>query len=275
VSEAGAEKSSSIVERRGPLAIVTISNPAKRNALDPDLLVDLIDALGGLSGSRGGADGPAPRVVLFRGAGEKSFCSGFDISAIPTRIPPAEFAARSPRNLVQEMIGLVEAFPVPTIAMINGHAWGAGCELTTACDLRVAVEDATFGMPPAKLGIIYSPVGLTRFIRLIGVANTKEMFLTARAIDAQRALSMGLVNHVVPRAQLEPFVLSLASDIAGNAPLAVRGMKRVIGACSAHALSPEDEAEAARLIAESFASEDLVEGQAAFLEGRKPEFKGK
>ncbi len=257
-----------IVERRGHVALLVISNPAKRNALHPDLLLDLIEALAALRGEE-------VRALVLRGAGEKSFCSGYDISAIPTRIPPEDFAARSPRNLVQEAIGLVEAFPVPTIAMLNGHAWGAGCELATACDLRVAVPEATFGMPPAKLGIIYSPRGLKRFLNLIGVANTKEMFFTARGVDAARALDMGLVNHVVPREALEDFVFGLASDIAAGAPLALRGMKRVIGLCLAHDLAPEDEAEATRLIAETFASEDLVEGQAAFLEGRKPRFSGR
>jgi len=257
-----------VVERRDNLALLVLNNPAKRNALNPDLLLDLIDALDRLRGED-------VRALVFRGAGEKSFCSGYDISAIPTRIPPEDFATRSPRNLVQEAIGLVEEFPLPTIAMLNGHAWGAGCELATACDLRVAVPEATFGMPPAKLGIIYSPRGLKRFLNLIGVANTKEMFFTARGVDAARALDMGLVNHVVPRGELDDFVFGLASDIAAGAPLALRGMKRVIAFCLAHDLAPEDEAEATRLIAETFASEDLVEGQAAFLEGRKPRFKGK
>jgi enoyl-CoA hydratase/carnithine racemase len=180
-----------IVERRDGAALLVIDNPAKRNALNPDLLIDLIEALDRLRGED-------VRALVFRGAGEKSFCSGYDISAIPTRIPPENFAQQSHRNLVQT-IGLVEAFPLPTIAMLNGHAWGAGCELATACDLRVSVPEATFGMPPAKLGIIYSPRGLKRFLNLIGVAHTKEMFFTGRGVDAARALDMGLVNHLVPQ----------------------------------------------------------------------------
>jgi len=258
-----------ILERRDAVATLVLNNPAKRNALNLDLLAEFLSALEAL-------EKEDVRALVVRGAGDRSFCSGFDISAIPTRIPPSEFAEKAPRNLVQRAIGLLEAFPVPTIAMINGHAWGAGCEIITACDLRVAVPEATFGMPPARLGLIYSPRGLTRFIDLIGVASTKEMFFTALPVKADRAREMGLVNRLVPREELEGVVNELADAIASNAPMALRGMKRVIAGCVAERpLSPEREAEAARLVAASFASEDLVEGQAAFLEGRKPRFKGR
>lgn len=257
-----------IVTRQGAVATLVINNPAKRNALYLDLLADFMEALATL-------EKEDVRVLVIRGAGDKSFCSGFDISAIPTRMPPSEFREKAPRNVVQEAIGALEHFPVPTIAMVNGHAYGAGCELITACDLRVSVDAATFGMPPARLGIIYSPAGLTRFLNLIGVAATKEMFFTAKPVDAPRALATGLVNHVVAREDLEEFVARMAGAIAANAPLAVRGMKRIINACvEERPLSAKTEEEAFQLIAQSFASEDLVEGQAAFLEGRKPRFKG-
>lgn len=258
-----------IVTQQDSIATLVINNPAKRNALYIDLLVDFMEALAAL-------EKKDVRVLVIRGAGEKSFCSGFDISAIPTRMPSSEFKEKAPRNVVQEAIGALARFPVPTIAMVNGHAYGAGCELITACDLRVAVEEATFGMPPARLGIIYSPVGLTRFLNLIGVAATKEMFFTALPVDAPRALAIGLVNHVVARTDLQETVAEMARSIAANAPLAVRGMKRVINACiEERPLSAAMEEEAFHLVAESFASEDMAEGQAAFLEGRKPRFKGR
>ena len=170
----------------------------------------------------------------------------------------------------------VSAHPYPVVAAINGHCLGGGLELAVRCDIRVCAEGAKLGMPPAKLGLIYAHTGLERFIDVIGVAFTRELFLTGRNVDAARAERIGLVNEVHPAEDLERAALELAGEIAANAPLSTRGNKQAIETLSQFSrLTPEQERELIELRESCFASEDFREGIRAFGEKRKPNWQGR
>jgi enoyl-CoA hydratase/carnithine racemase len=214
------------------------------------------------------------RCLVFRGAGDKAFCSGFDIAAIPTG--PQE--GDRPDLAVERAMEAVEAVPCPTVAFLNGAAFGAGAELAATCDLRVARPGVQIGMPPAKLGVVYAPAGLRRFLHLVGPARARELFFTGRPVDADEALAMGLVDRLVPADRAEGAALALAAEIAGNAPLAVQGMKRVLRLLEAAAergFTAEEREEIAQLRRRAFESDDVREGRAAFLEKRPPRFGGR
>jgi enoyl-CoA hydratase/carnithine racemase len=170
----------------------------------------------------------------------------------------------------------VSAHPYPVVAAINGHCLGGGLELAVRCDLRVCAASAKLGMPPAKLGLIYGHTGLERFIDVIGVAYTKQLFLTGRNLDADRAERIGLVNEVVADGEVESAALALASEIAGNAPLSMKGNKRAIETLARFPrLTEEQERELVELRRSCFASEDFREGIRAFAERRPPRWQGR
>jgi enoyl-CoA hydratase/carnithine racemase len=171
---------------------------------------------------------------------------------------------------------VVSAYPYPVVAAINGHCLGGGLELAVRCDLRVCAAGAKLGMPPAKLGLIYGHTGLQRFIDVVGVARTKELFLLGRDVDADEASRMGLVNQVAPAAELERAALELAAEIAANAPISMRGNKRAIEILARNpTLTAEQEAELVELRRSCFRSEDFREGIQAFAEKRKPRWTGR
>ena len=245
---------------------LTISNPAKRNALDHPIL----DAIAAVLDDIGDA-----RVVLLTGAGGM-FSSGYDIGEIPDDVF-AEEAERLVAHPFASALGALADCEVPTVAALPGHTIGGGLELALACDLRVAADGILLGMPPAKLGLVYSHTGLRRFLEAIGAPRTRELFLTARNVDARTALDWGLVNRVVGVSDLESAALDLAQDIAANAPLSVRGNKRAIRellAAEGH-LDPEVERELIELREASFQSEDLREGVRAFGQKRPARWKGR
>jgi enoyl-CoA hydratase/carnithine racemase len=254
---------------------LTISNPAKRNALDHPILDAISATLGDLSrlGGAGGSLSDA-RCVVVTGA-HGMFSAGYDIG----EIPDTEFEERAERLVAHpftQAIDALEAFPYPTLAALPGHTIGGGLELALACDLRVADAEIKLGMPPAKLGLVYSHTGLRRFIDAIGAARTRELFLLGSYIDAPTALAWGLVSRVSAASELEALSLELARELAGNAPLSQTGNKRVIAALL-HAESelPADvEAELIELRSASFASQDLREGMRAFAERRTPSWRG-
>ena len=245
---------------------LTISNPAKRNALDHPIL----DAIAAVLDDIGDA-----RVVLLTGA-DGMFSSGYDIGDIPDDVF-AEEAERLVAHPFAAALDALEACEVPTVAALPGHTIGGGLELALACDLRVAADGILLGMPPAKLGLVYSHTGLRRFLDAIGAPRTRELFLTARNVDARTALDWGLVNQVVGASDLESAALDLAQDLAANAPLSVRGNKRAIRELLAAEgqLDPEVERELIELREASFRSEDLREGVRAFGQKRPARWKGR
>jgi enoyl-CoA hydratase/carnithine racemase len=248
---------------------LTISNPAKRNALDHPILDAISATLAELGSSTSDA-----RCVVVTGA-HGMFSAGYDIG----EIPDDEFEERAERLVAHpftQAIDALEAFPYPTLAALPGHTIGGGLELALACDLRVAQAGIRLGMPPAKLGLVYSHTGLRRFIDAIGAARTRELFLLGSYIDAATALAWGLVNRVVAAEELDAATLDLAGVLAGNAPLAQTGNKRVIAALlRAEGELPADvEQELIELRRASFASQDLREGMRAFAERRIPNWRG-
>jgi enoyl-CoA hydratase/carnithine racemase len=248
---------------------LTISNPAKRNALDHPILDAISHTLIELADPASEA-----RCVLVTGA-HGMFSAGYDIGEIPAE----EFEERAEKLVAHpftEAIDALEAFPYPTVAMLPGHTIGGGLELALSCDLRVAQDGIKLGMPPAKLGLVYSHTGLRRFIDAIGVPRTRELFLLGKYVDAQTALAWGLVTRVAAPEELESLTIEIAGELAGNAPLSQRGNKRVIAELLlAESELPADvEAELIELRQASFASQDMREGMRAFAEKRPPRWRG-
>ena len=253
---------------RDAVARLRLNNPDKRNPLDHDVLDALAAALPGLD------RGIDVRCVVITGAG-RAFSAGYDIGAIPEQSfeRDAEALVAHPFHAAMEA---VSAHPYPVLAAINGHCLGGGLELAVRCDLRICAAGAKLGMPPAKLGLIYGHTGLERFIDVIGVAATRDLFLTGRTVDAERALAIGLVGEVVPDDEIEAASLELAALVASNAPLSTKGNKRAIETLARFPrLTPEQERELIELRESCFASEDFREGIAAFAEKRKPRWQGK
>ena len=203
------------------------------------------------------------------------FSAGYEIGEIAGGGFQEE-AERLVAHPFTEAIEALEAFPLPTLAALSGHTIGGGLELALACDLRVAAENIKLGMPPAKLGLVYSHTGLRRFLDAIGAPRTRELFLLGTYIDANTALSWGLVNRVCSTAEVESAALGLAAELAANAPLSQIGNKRVIaGLLRAQTSLPDDVAEELlELRRASFASLDLREGMTAFAEKRAPRWRG-
>ena len=255
-----------VVDEPAPdVARLTISNPERRGALDHAILDALAATLPELDA----------RCVIITGE-EDIFSAGYDLGGLSEEVPPEE-AHRLVAHPFVDALDAVEAYPHPTVAALNGHTIGGGLELALACDLRIAAAQIKLGMPPAKLGLVYSHTGLRKFIETIGAPRTRELFLVGRRIDAATAERWGLVNGVADPGRLAEEALRLAVEIAGNAPLAQLGNKRIIRELTAAQmpLDPEIERELLELRRSCFATEDFREGVRAFAEKRPPRWQGR
>lgn len=247
---------------------IRVSNPERRNALDHEILDALAETMPRLD------RGIETRCVLITGA-PPAFSAGYDLASIPadTFERDAEALVAHPFHDAMEALA---AHPWPTVAAINGHCLGGGLELAITCDLRICAAGAKLGMPPAKLGLVYGHTGLRKFIDTIGTARTKELFLTGRNYDAERAERTGLVHETVDDDALEKVSVELAADIAANAPLSMRGNKRAIEVLTSNPVLSEQQEGALIALREScFSSADLREGIEAFAEKRKPRWQGR
>jgi enoyl-CoA hydratase/carnithine racemase len=254
-----------LIEQRGAAAWVTLNRPDVRNALSRDLNLRLQDLAGELEHNED------VHAIVLTGAGDKAFCAGADLKE-RKGVPAAESA-----TFINAIGGAINSFGElrkPTICMMNGSAYGGGLELALACDFRICVEGAEMGLTEVRLGIMPGAGGTQRLPRLIGESRAKELILLGRRIGAAQALAYGLVNQVVPRAQLRPAVDALLAELAGCAPLSVTSAKSAIergyGQTMDQGLAIERECYEVTLF-----SEDRDEGLAAFAEGRPPKYQGR
>ena len=244
---------------QGAVAVLTIDRPKALNALNPDVLADLKAAFEGI-------DQNTVRCVVLTGAGDKSFVAGADIGSMST-MTKAEGEAFG--KLGNDIFLMIESFPLPVIAAVNGFALGGGCELAMSCDIRICSDNAMFGQPEVGLGITPGFGGTQRLARLVGMGMAKQLLYTARNIDAAEALRIGLVNAVVPQAELMDTALKMANTIAKNAPIAVRACTKAVNEGMQVSIDKAVEIEE-KLFGDCFETHDQVEGMACFLSREKP-----
>ena len=253
-----------LIADHGAVRRITVNRPDKLNALNAATLDALHEAF------RAAAADDTVRVVVLTGAGPKAFVAGADIAEMNTLTPVQgrDFALRG-----QRMMRFVEKMPKPVIAMVNGFALGGGLELAMCCHLRIPADTAKVGQPEINLGLIPGFGGTQRLLRLAGRAATLELCLLGSPIDAQRAFALGIVNRVVPAAELEAETMKLAEQMASAAPLALRGSLDCINVGGECGIEEGLEYEAAQF-GLMFSTQDMREGTTAFLERRKPSFQG-
>lgn len=250
----------------GRTGIIRMNRPEKHNALNGELMTELMEGLDTL------VTGGALTVVIRSAPGCRVWSAGHDISEIPEprRDPLGYF------DKLETLLRRVQDCPVPVIAMVEGTVWGGACDLCCSCDMVIAARGATFAMTPAKIGIPYNASGLIHFTNLIGVNKAKEMFFTAAPVGAEDAWNNGFVNHVTDPAELEPLTMKIASAIAANAPLAVRSIKAEFRLLTrGHHIDAETAEEIQAIRRGVYDSEDYAEGLRAFREKRAPDFKGR
>ena len=256
-----------IDEKEGAIGWITFNNPARHNAVSMamwEALTDIVDDY---------QQDIAIRVIVVKGAGDKAFVSGADISEFKEKRSSPE-TVRIYNRTAGEANEKLRLVGKPTIAMIRGYCIGGGVALATSCDLRIATEGATFGVPAARLGLGYEFDGVRKLVNIVGQAFAKEIFYTARQFTAAEALMMGLINRLVPVSQLDAYVRECAFGIAANAPLTVSSIKTIVN----EVLKDESQRDmplCQQVVDGCFNSEDYIEGRTAFMEKRAPMFKGR
>ncbi len=240
---------------------LTLSNPARKNALDAEGLQQLRAAI---------EEGSGVRCWLLRASGTGPFSSGYDVSAL------AEIGQGPlPDDALGDVFDLLAQHPAPAVALLTGAAFGAGCELACACDFRVGDTQAAFCLPPSKLGVVYAPRGIQRIAAIVGLEKAKWMLLTGRKLSASEAHACGLLDLLQPADFAEDAALALARELAAAAPLAVAGMKRIFNGLSRGPLGAKEEQEIEVLRRAAFNSADAKQGRNAFLAKVPPKFTGR
>ena len=252
--------------KEGGVGYVIFNNPERHNAVSLDMWEAAARMLDDFSKD------PEVRVLVVTGAGGKAFISGADISKFEKERSSEEAVARY-NQIVDKSNSAFFDFPKPTIAMIRGYCIGGGLGLALCCDMRICTPESKFGVPAAKLGLGYGYPGIKRLVDVVGPSFAKEIFYTARQFDAEEARTMGLVNRVVPSAELESYIKNYADTIAGNAPLTIKAVKYIVGE-TVKDETKRDLGRAAAMVKTCFDSNDYIEGRKAFMEKRKPMFTG-
>ena len=256
-----------IAHVEGPIGWIIFNNPARRNACSTDMWAAIPEIVTAFE------QDPAVRVIVLRGTGETAFVSGADISEFEKTRSSAEANVHY-EGLTDGASKSLAECTKPTIAMIHGFCIGGGVGIAVSCDMRMTADDGKFGVPAVRLGVGYGPKGVKKLMDLVGPSFTKEIFFTARHFDAEEARTMGLVNRVLPKAELEAYVRGYCAVIADNAPMTINALKRTV----AELLKPSPDADyeyCNRLIMECFDSQDFIEGRRAFMEKRRAVFQGK
>jgi len=256
-----------IAEKDGAIGWITFNNPAKHNATSLDMWQAIPTILDDYE------DDPAIRVIVLKGAGEKAFVAGADISEFEKVRNSADQVARY-EQLADGATERLAKAAKPTIAMIRGYCIGGGLGIALACDLRIATDSSRFAVPAAKLGLGYRAAGIKKLVNVVGPSFAKEIFYTARQFTAAEALAMGLINRALPQAEHEAYVRGYCDTIAQNAPLTILAVKRTVEELTRLSGEP-DLARCEKLVMDCFGSADYIEGRRAFMEKRKPAFQGR